>query len=922
MKVNLKKGIALVLSFGMITGLLPVMPNAMITVQAEEGTDRSTGSIPSVTAFATKDDLMNVFDLDGENDTVGKLVFGKNENSKPQEWYIAGKDNGVNNGQNNVAIFAASDIMAGQDFEDDRDANKEYTSLWKCQYPEGTSIDEVYPNHYGASDLRSALQSFATNKNYFTETEQELMNPTTVITTDRANGDGDGAYLTYKTTDILYALKDDYDDDQKLRAGSDDSKVIAMNLYCNSGYWFWLRSPDVFDKDFALVANLGSYIYYYNVDIGGAVRPASNLNLSNVLFSSAATAVSSDSSTAVVAGMIAEDNAMTLRLDGSDKTMGNVIYDGEKGQILALRDQNTGKDTTVSLVVQGNDGTKDWYYSKVIDEKELISTDEIMTTLLGNGITVSNISLADCKIWLETTDDNVTYAKMATKVKITGVPPILPVNHTFTEYYTAETVLTSEELGTQATVSFEDGNTIPVDVKWSAANADGSEYNATPSVSNTFKWYAFVENFKFEEGTVTITNKAYTDVVITPANATIPFDGNVIDVSKYFKIDTNAGTPTYTIESKTGEGTLEGTMLTVTRTGEFNIKVNTAANGIYGTGEATATLTVAEGTITSSATGYTGTYDGKSHGIAVTVTNPADAKISYSTDGTNYSATNPQFTDIGTYTVYYKIEKENYTTVEGSQTVTICADEQSTVGDNSQIGNNESGNIGDGDAGNENAGNGDNESFISGYTSVEATEQKLTSANTDKGDVTGSKFSTLRLKATGKNKSIKLTWTKVKGADGYIIYGAKCGNSMKKIKTIKGNTKVSYTQKKLKKGTYYKYIVVAYKTINGKKCTIATSKSAHAVTNGGKCANPTKVSVKKAKMTIKKGKKQTIKASYTIPKGKKFKTHIAKFRYESSNPKVATVSKKGVVTGKKKGTAYIYVYAQNGVYKKVKVTVK
>jgi uncharacterized protein YjdB len=44
--------------------------------------------------------------------------------------------------------------------------------------------------------------------------------------------------------------------------------------------------------------------------------------------------------------------------------------------------------------------------------------------------------------------------------------------------------------------------------------------------------------------------------------------------------------------------------------------------------------------------------------------------------------------------------------------------------------------------------------------------------------------------------------------------------------------------------------------------------------------------------------------------------------YESTNPKVAKVSKKGVVTGKKKGSCYVYAYAQNGVFAKIKVTVK
>ncbi|MBO4999058.1 MAG: Ig-like domain-containing protein, partial [Lachnospira sp.] len=47
-----------------------------------------------------------------------------------------------------------------------------------------------------------------------------------------------------------------------------------------------------------------------------------------------------------------------------------------------------------------------------------------------------------------------------------------------------------------------------------------------------------------------------------------------------------------------------------------------------------------------------------------------------------------------------------------------------------------------------------------------------------------------------------------------------------------------------------------------------------------------------------------------------------KIKYESSNTKIASVNGKGVVKAKKKGSCDIYVYAQNGVYKKIKITVK
>lgn len=73
---------------------------------------------------------------------------------------------------------------------------------------------------------------------------------------------------------------------------------------------------------------------------------------------------------------------------------------------------------------------------------------------------------------------------------------------------------------------------------------------------------------------------------------------------------------------------------------------------------------------------------------------------------------------------------------------------------------------------------------------------------------------------TAKNnssKSITLEWTKVSGVDGYEIYRADTYNGkLKKIKTIKGGSKVSYTEK-ITKGKAYVYQVRAYANKNGKK---------------------------------------------------------------------------------------------------------
>lgn len=90
-------------------------------------------------------------------------------------------------------------------------------------------------------------------------------------------------------------------------------------------------------------------------------------------------------------------------------------------------------------------------------------------------------------------------------------------------------------------------------------------------------------------------------------------------------------------------------------------------------------------------------------------------------------------------------------------------------------------------------------------------------------DVKGAVFGSLRARATKlTNKAITLKWNKVSKVDGYKIYGNQCGkkNHYKLIKDV-GKSKTSYTQKKLKKGTYYKYVVAAYKIVDGKKVAIA-----------------------------------------------------------------------------------------------------
>ena len=205
------------------------------------------------------------------------------------------------------------------------------------------------------------------------------------------------------------------------------------------------------------------------------------------------------------------------------------------------------------------------------------------------------------------------------------------------------------------------------------------------------------------------------------------------------------------------------------------------------------------------------------------------------------------------------------------------------------------------------------------------TEQTIQSQKTDK-DIKGAYFARIQARAAQiTKKNIKLTWNQVKGADGYEVYGNRC-NTRKwiyeyKLKnTIKNGNKKSYIDRKCKKGTYYKYMVRAYKIIDGKKVTIAVSKTIHVTTKGGKNGNAKSVKLNKNKVTLKAGKTWRIKAK-EIKQSKPLRHH-REVSYESSRPQTVSVSKKGVIKAKKKGKCTIFAYAQSGVYKKVQVTVK
>lgn len=168
---------------------------------------------------------------------------------------------------------------------------------------------------------------------------------------------------------------------------------------------------------------------------------------------------------------------------------------------------------------------------------------------------------------------------------------------------------------------------------------------------------------------------------------------------------------------------------------------------------------------------------------------------------------------------------------------------------------------------------------------------------------------------------IKISWIKADGADGYRIYASVCDGESN-YKLIKDTKDLTGAIKNLNNKKSYKFYVVAYKNVDGKKVRICKSMIYHVVLSDSKYTNVKAIKVAKTSYTLNVGDKQKLNAkSVKQEKNKKLLTHAQEFRYSSSDTTVATVSKTGEITAKQSGSCIIYVVANNGVMKKIKVNV-
>lgn len=396
--MKMKKAGAILLSAVLMAAIQPALPRINATVYGAER---------AATQFADREALMKNFDLEAatSDKTAQAVYFGQNGSGSAQKWYIAGKDPG-NGG---LVLLAASPLGTDVKFSGiggGDDGAKPYEASWMCTYESGVPVD-VRSNHYGGSYLRETLQALETDEDYFSIEEQKLMKNTTIATDDTKDG------ANYTTTDKLYAGYGDFElgNDSYITVGTNNTANLNSGLRIElksgpyaSGASFWLRAPYKGGSYGALKGDPHIAVNSYTVTYLCGVLPAFSLDLTPVLFASAAPAASE--------GEFALKDAFTFRY--RDTNLGSAVINSEQSNVKV----NNAPNGTF-LVVQNDSGV---WAKKVSGTVSFAAKDVLL-----NGKKLA--SFAGCKVWLETTDSTTKMLKAAMAAQETADIMVTPGKH-------------------------------------------------------------------------------------------------------------------------------------------------------------------------------------------------------------------------------------------------------------------------------------------------------------------------------------------------------------------------------------------------------------------------------------------------------------------------------------------------------------
>ena len=269
------KLLSLLLAICLVAGLMP-------TAALAAGTD--TGKAIQLVDSGT------AANIDGYDSTDGyDYIYYGTWNDSAIKWRVL--DDQTNTGENGLFLLSEELLGTGNYggvyFQQSYHYDSSSGSYHKGSAPaNGDHTDCLIANAWQGSDAQTWCATFYSSN--FSTGEQGAVLATTK---------SDGAF-TSSTYSVPFAASENILNGDKVfflsaeeaensAYGFTDDNTRIANYGNSAGVW-WLRSPCVDYTDYAGVVFAYGFVYYYYVYFGWAARPAFNLDLTSVLFTSAA----------------------------------------------------------------------------------------------------------------------------------------------------------------------------------------------------------------------------------------------------------------------------------------------------------------------------------------------------------------------------------------------------------------------------------------------------------------------------------------------------------------------------------------------------------------------------------------------------------------------------------------------------------
>lgn len=367
---TIKKTVVVALSMVMMIGVIPAVSKPL-EVQA------ATNTVPTA-AYWTDVNGLKSYSMASSGTTIGKIKFGLND-SETRLWAIAGNDTSDITG-NSLAVLSTS------------------------KFVNSDNGSRSYSKSNFVTDMNTYLDT-----SYFSLGEMNKMKAVTVKTNEPdGNGGYEEAVLSDKKLYLPNSKDENSDGETTIYVGANNDIAIDMinNVSSANGFlmdYFWLRSPSADNQFSVCIAQCGDGVSIETIDMPyGSYVPAFNLDLSSVLFASAANAASSSNEGDLTSTMSA--NTYTVRYASSGSECAVVNSDETSVKI-------SGASDGMYLVVQNSEGA---YAADASSHSDITANDISI-----NGTTLDNFK--NCKIWLESTDsDRITTAKEASVLESTA----------------------------------------------------------------------------------------------------------------------------------------------------------------------------------------------------------------------------------------------------------------------------------------------------------------------------------------------------------------------------------------------------------------------------------------------------------------------------------------------------------------------